>query len=72
LARAWARAKDQDLADKDGFVSAALGLSMYAPFIDEADLDDDERAEPAETFLAFRPRYYEEETARMMAALAQK
>ncbi len=34
-ARARARARDQDLGDKDRFVSAALGLSMYAPSVDE-------------------------------------
>src|SRR5579871_2948110 len=39
--RSWARARDQDLKDKDGFVSTALGLSMYAPLIDEPDLNED-------------------------------
>jgi hypothetical protein len=66
-ARSWARSRDQDLNDKDGFVSTALGLSMYAPMIDEPDLDDDERAEPAQSFLAFRPGYYEEERRRLEA-----
>ena len=36
------------MEDKDGFVSIALGLTMYAPFVDEPDLDESERAEPAQ------------------------
>jgi hypothetical protein len=63
--RTWARAKDQDLEEKDGFVSIALGLSMYAPTIDEPDLNDDERAEGAQSFLVCRPGYYEEERNRL-------
>ena len=63
-ARAWARARDQDLVEKDGFCSAALGLSMYAPSIDI----EEERAAPAQSFLAFRPGYYEEERRRIDAA----
>jgi hypothetical protein len=70
--RAWARARDQDMEDKDGFVSTALGLSMYAPSIDEPDLDDEERAEPAQSFLVFRPGYYEEERERLKGVLGQK
>lgn len=70
-ARAWARARDQDLDEKDGFVSTALGLSMYAPSMDELDLDDDERAEPAQSFLAFQPGYYEQERKRLEVAQAQ-
>jgi hypothetical protein len=66
-ARAWARSRDQHLNEKDGFFSTALGLSMYAPYIDEPDLDDDERAEPAQSFLAFRPGAYEEERKRLEA-----
>ena len=69
-ARAWARARNQDLDERDGFVSAALGLSMYAPSIDEPNLDDDERAEPAQSFLAFRPGYYEQERKRLEVARA--
>jgi hypothetical protein len=61
-AREWARARDQDLETKDGFLSRALGLAMYAPMIDEPDLDPDERSEPAQGFLVFRPRYYEDES----------
>ena len=64
-ARAWARARDQDLDGKDGFVATGLGLSMYAPSIDEPDLDDDERSKPAQSFLAFRPGYYEQERKRL-------
>jgi hypothetical protein len=71
-ARTWARARDQDLDDKDGVFSTALGLSMYAPFVDEADLDDEERAEPAQSFLAFRPGAYEEERERIRVARTQK
>lgn len=63
--RAWAQSRDQNLDDKDGFVSTELGLSMYAPSIDEPDLDDEERAEPAQSFLVFRPGYYEEEWTRL-------
>ena len=66
--RSWARAQDQDLDDQDGFVSTGLGLSMYAPAIDEMDLEPEERAESAESFLAFRPGYYEEERKRLSAA----
>jgi hypothetical protein len=63
--RAWARTRDKDLKETDGFVSTVLGLSMYAPEIDEPDLDGKERAEPAQSFLAFRPGYYEEERKRL-------
>jgi hypothetical protein len=56
--RTWARTRDESLDGKDGFVSEALGLSMYAPSIDVPDLDDDQRTEPAQSFLAFRPGYY--------------
>ena len=70
-ARAWARSRDQDLDDRDGFVSAALGLSMYAPSIDEPDIDDEERAERAQSFLVFRPGYYEEERRRLKAVTGQ-
>jgi hypothetical protein len=70
--RAWARARDEDMEDKDGFVSMALGLSMYAPSIDEPDLDDEERTEPAQSFLAFRPGYWEEERERLKGVLGQK
>ena len=66
--RDWARGRDPDLQNEDGFISTALGLSMYAPSIDEPDLDEEGRREPAQSFLAFRPGYYEEEQARMAAA----
>ena len=52
-ARAWARARDPALDATDGFLSKALGLSMYAPSIDEPDLDADERDEPAQSFFGF-------------------
>jgi hypothetical protein len=64
-ARAWARVRDTALRVNDGFVSSALGLSMYAPMVDEPDLDDDERAEPAQSFLVFRPLYYERQQRRL-------
>jgi hypothetical protein len=38
---------------------------MYAPFVNEADLDAEERAAPAESFLAFRPGYYRDERMRL-------
>jgi hypothetical protein len=63
--RAWARARDPDMEDTDGFVSRTLGLSMYAPEIDEPDLDDEEQAMPAQCFLVFRPGYWEAERARL-------
>ena len=63
--RDWARARDEDLETKDGFHSSSLGLAIYAPLIDEPDLDPDERSEPAGSFAVFRPGYYEEETERL-------
>lgn len=66
--RAWARARDPNLTDEDGFTSAAMGLSMFSDQIDEPDLDERERAAPAQSFLAFRPGYYEQENARLLAA----
>jgi hypothetical protein len=63
--REWARARDKDLDTKDGFQSNPLGLAMYAPLIDERDLDPDERSEPAGSFAVFRPGYFEEETERL-------
>jgi hypothetical protein len=53
--RAWAEKLDPGLERADGFVSKKLGLMMYAPLIDEADLDEDEKAEPAQSFIAFKP-----------------
>ena len=66
--REWARQRDPDLESKDGFVSRALGLCMYAPLIDEPDLDDDEKQDPAQSFLVFRPGAYDEDRQRIEAA----
>ena len=63
--REWARQRDPDLESKDGFVSRALGLCMYAPLIDEPDLDDDEKQDPAQSFLVFRPGAYDEDRQRI-------
>jgi hypothetical protein len=65
--REWARQRDPDLESKDGFVSRALGLCMYAPLIDEPDLDDDEKQDPAQSFLVFRPGAYDEDRQRIEA-----
>jgi hypothetical protein len=59
--REWARGRDQGMETKDGFISSKLGLTMYAPLIDAPDLDEEERNEPAQSFLVFRPRYYEDD-----------
>ncbi|WP_394844974.1 hypothetical protein LZC95_48975 [Pendulispora brunnea] len=59
--RDWARSKDPNLEEDEGFVSKALGLSMYAPLIDVPDLDEDDRTAPGQGFMVFRPGYYEEE-----------
>ena len=40
---------------------------MGADWIDEPDLELDELEEPAQGFIVFRPGYYEEEHARMVA-----
>jgi hypothetical protein len=56
--REWARQRDANLECKDGFVSRLLGLSMYAPTIDEPDLDEDEFNAPAQSFLVFKPGIY--------------
>lgn len=66
--REWARRRDPNLENKDGFVSRALGLCMYAPLIDEPDLDDDEKQDPAQSFLVFRPGAYDEDRQRTEAA----
>lgn len=59
--RRRALGRDQDLDGKDGFVSKVLGLSMYAPSIDEPEAEDGR----AESFLAFRLGSHEEERARL-------
>ena len=66
--RDWALAKDPQLDPKDGFTSKALGLGMWADWIDEPDLEPDELQDPGMSFIIFRPGYYEEEEARMVAA----
>src|SRR5262249_46304041 len=58
--REWARAQDPSLDPKDGFRSNVLGLSMWAEWIDEVDLMPGEEQEPGQSFLVFRPGYYEE------------
>lgn len=60
----WARKLDPTLECADGFISRFLGLSMYAPLIDESDLNEDEARRPGESFMVFKPGYYEEELAR--------
>ncbi|MEO7592258.1 MAG: hypothetical protein ABI134_13670 [Byssovorax sp.] len=66
--RAWALAKDPQLDPKDGFTSKALGLEMWADWIDEPELEPDMLLDPGMSFLIFRPGYYEEEQARMAAS----
>jgi hypothetical protein len=66
--REWALLKDPQLDREFGFTSKALGLGMSADWIDEPDLDTDLLKEPASVFIVFRPGYYEEESARMVAA----
>ena len=66
--RNWALAKDPQLDPEDGFISKALGLGMWADWIDVPDLAPDELQEPALSFIIFRPGYYEEERARKVAA----
>jgi len=51
-----------------GFTSKSLGLGMWAEWIDEPDLGPDELQDPGAAFIVFRPGYYEEEQARMVAA----
>lgn len=63
--RAWALARDPDLDPTNGFVSRALGLAMSATHIDEEDLEEEERNEPATSFLVFEPGYYEREWDRI-------
>ena len=66
--RAWALAKDPQLDPKDGFTSKALGLEMWADWIDESDLEPEMLVDSGMSFIIFRPGYYEEEQARMVAA----
>lgn len=63
--RSWAQSRDPALEARDGFLSRALGLAMWADWIDEPDLDDDERRMPARSFMVFRKGYYEDELRRM-------
>jgi hypothetical protein len=41
---------------------------MWADWIDEPDLESDELLAPGAAFIIFRPGYYDEEQARMVAA----
>ncbi len=66
--RDWARKRDPDLKLKDGFTSTALGLGMWADWLDAPGVDDELRSKPGASFIAFRAGYYEEERARMLAA----
>jgi hypothetical protein len=66
--RAWALARDPQLDPKDGFTSKALGLGMWADWIDEPDLEPDELRDAGAAFIIFRPGYYEEEQARLAAS----
>jgi hypothetical protein len=66
--RAWALARDPQLDPKDGFTSKALGLGMWADWIDEPDLEPDELRDAGASFIIFRPGYYEEEQARLVAS----
>lgn len=59
--RRWAQEMDAELNPKYGFISKALGLGMWADWIDVTDLEPDELLEPAESFIIFRPGYFEED-----------
>jgi hypothetical protein len=52
--------------------STALGLSMSAPLVDEPDLTEDERKDPAQSFLVFPPDYYEHGLRRAAEELEAK
>jgi hypothetical protein len=66
--RTWARQRDQDLDDKHGFTSKPLGLGMWAEWIDEPDVLDEERDAPAMSFSICRPGFSEEERERSETA----
>lgn len=66
--RAWALAKDPQLDPTEGFISKALGLGMWVDWVVESDLEPDELLDPGMSFIIFRPGYYEEEQARMVAS----
>jgi hypothetical protein len=68
--REWAARLDPLLERRDGFTSAKLGLSMYAPDID--DLEEDEVAAPAEGFMVFKPGYAAESRRRIELLRAAK
>lgn len=57
--REWARGRDPAIVCDDGFVSRAMGLSMYASWLDEETCDDVEARAPATSFLVFCPGYYD-------------
>lgn len=66
--RSWARMRDPALDPADGFTSKFLGLSMWADWIDEADLPPEDLSAPAMSFLIFRDGYHEQERARLQVA----
>ncbi len=66
--RNWARQRDPDLREEDGFVSTHLGLKMGADWLDEPDLLPDDVDAPAQAFIAFRPGYLDEESVMIAAA----
>ncbi|WP_437484978.1 hypothetical protein WME75_46370 [Sorangium sp. So ce1014] len=63
--RMWALLRDPQLDPKDGFNSKALGLGMWADWIDEPELEPDELLDPAASFIVFCPGYYEQAWTRM-------
>jgi hypothetical protein len=67
VVRDWARSRDATLEDKFGFKSRVLGLAMSAPGIDEEIC----AADMAQSFLVFRPKYYEDERERMENAFPE-
>ncbi len=63
---AWARSTDPGITVKDGFVSPALGLSMWADWLGERDED---QGQPAASFMVFRDGFHAEERARVSQLL---
>jgi hypothetical protein len=66
--RTWAEKRDPHLNREDGFNSKKLGLKMYAPLINEPDLTEEEKREPAQSMLIYSPGALEKEQARIDAA----
>jgi hypothetical protein len=63
--RNWARSRDPQLEQEYGFLSRALGLGMWADWIDVPDLDETQTRAPAASFTVFRRGYNEEEDVRL-------